>query len=570
MSLADRLYEWLSQDPNPQCDRILGDALRHAEPRWRERIIRTLLERDREDSWLELIGHFELLPDGLKNTIDPELNPIRGGVLKALQSPLPEERLNALRIIQRRPTLVWSDAVPELTIDASPLVRETVAAILRKMVDRILRQREHAILSDEWNGEITETPRSVVLALRKAITQFDTHRNPDLVETALWLARDLGDEVCDQCASDYSSLGKIIRLRLSDWDHPRLAYFLVTALKHDALRPYAVKLLRHWSGVDRISALLLQSDLLDDDSIRLQIGRLSNPDWCADLARDIRKLPRALRVVAPRWIGVSGITDEDKTTILERWLHSGDEELHSTTVSTLTQLRGEEERNLLEQVAYSASPMAPFANNRLQVTAPAPAHRDPHSNPRHETSSKTSSPADSAKDRAREDEFIMTWLACRRAVTRSRDKLTQALRQQAHSHRHWLSRYMKSPDPRDRALALHIVNTDELTLLFRGEIEHMRDDPVDGIRRVATDMIASIGGVRVGADASFDPGTDLNQAARKAYESARRSLRRTVEFLATGVSADDDEELIEEARELLHAVYPDEIITDNVESGTQS
>ncbi|MFQ5807957.1 MAG: hypothetical protein ACE5I3_16045, partial [Phycisphaerae bacterium] len=61
MRLVDRLYDWLSQGPTPDCDRIFAAALPHAEPAWSERIVRILLKRGQEASWAALIGRYDQL-----------------------------------------------------------------------------------------------------------------------------------------------------------------------------------------------------------------------------------------------------------------------------------------------------------------------------------------------------------------------------------------------------------------------------------------------------------------------------------------------------------------------------
>jgi len=557
MPLIDRLYEWFAQGPMPDCDYIFAAALPHAEPVWADRMIRVLLQRGHDASWAALIGQYDRLTPEIRALLHQQSEHLTAGIALALKSPLAETRANALRALEQHPRVGMAYLLPYAIRDSSRTVRELAARTLHRMADSFLEQPTPPAEAGGGLLQVREDQRQqLTLALDEALQAFDLHSRIEVLEACLWFSRDLGESLWGKLTPHRSHAGTLVAQQVSEWNHPRLAHFLLSGLKQSTWRQTAARLLQGWKTVAEVTALLRQDDLLRDPTIRQYLRSIHSPRWFTEIDDDLAQLEPALRPLAPRWVSRAGYTDSEKLKLLSCWLQSSDPELHSAAVHAVTQIDSPDAQRLLKQVANGSSSLASFAGwcadafdtdavtaaLDRKVPAGAPSDLSPEGEPAHQEEID----ADCA----------MLWQACRRTPPQARGELIATLRENAHVWQAHLRSYLQSSEPRDRVLALQVVSTEQVAQWFRGDVEPLLNDPVEGIRQLARRLAQALPGE------TPPPGERPLETARRSAPSdpqtldqARSELRATLERLSNGEADPTDIELMGRVRALLREVY---------------
>lgn len=555
MILADRLYSWLSQGPTPDCDRILGAALPSAEPPWSERITRMLLQRGHEASWSALIGQYGQLTPEIRRQLQAVPDRMQAGITLAAKSSSPEIRANVLLALEDRPYARLAYLLPDALRDSTPQVRALAGRVLRKMADEFLAYRPRA--GDKAYDPARHAQRKqLVRALEESLRTFDLHNRLEVLETCLWFARDFGDTLWERLTSRRSRAGVVTSEQLLNWDQPRLAHFLVSALRRRAWREVAGEALRTWKTVPQVSALLRENDLLDDPQIRRHLSSIQSPHWFTQVDDALTELSPDLRPLAPRWACHAGYRDTEKTALLSRWVHAPDARIHRAAVYALAEVDQTGARALLKQIADSDSPLACFARWCVFALDTELVRSAIHSGGKHRGLMSHSGGFDAIEQGEAEADCTMLWQACRRTPPSERGELIAALRENGDVWRPQLKAYLQSPDPRDRILVLQIISTEALALQFRHDLEPLLNDPVEGIRKLTQTLIRTLSRQPLPSrTAPLEPPQRGTALSDEAEDQARRELRTILEQLSTGAADPTDAELVGKVRELLQEVY---------------
>lgn len=565
MRLVDRLYDWISLGPTPDCDQILAAALTHAEPAWSERIIRVLLGRGHSASWAALIGRYSALAPDIRDQLHERPDRMQTGIALALKSFSPDVRVNALHALDAHPSPRMAYVLPHAIRDPTPRVRNLASQVLRRLVDDFLEQPSPAARTDDTLPSARETSRhQLALAIQEALGAFDLHRRPEVLEVALWFARDLGNALWKQLCARRSRAGAVAGENLLAWNSPRLAHFLVCALGRPEWRDRAARRLRNWKTAEQVSALLHESALLDDAEIRDHLNAVQNPKWFTECEGELEP---ELRTLAPRWVCHAGYRDTDRTDLLTRWLDGDDPRVHEAVVYALAEADTPSARALLKRVGASDSAHAAFARwSTLALDTDlvrSKAVNSPASEGENGNEGQAMNAPAFESDRFEEADAhcTMLWQACRRTQPSARGDLIAALRDHAEVWSPRLRSLLRSPDPRDRILVLQIVGIERLAPRFRCDLEPLRDDPIEGIRELAGTLLDSLASPASPARPRPAAATRSQQLALDppTRDVARRELRTALEQLSTGAAGAADADLIARVRDLLREVYSEEI-----------
>lgn len=561
MRLVDRLYDWLSQGPTPDCDRIFAAALVHAEPAWAERIVRILLRRGHEASWASLIGRYGDLTPEIHQELHQRGDLMRAGIAQAIRSSTPETRANALRALEQQPDARMAYLLPEALRDPAPKVRALGSQVLRTMADTFLEQLPPPADADEDTRQAYQGERyQLVLAVEEALRAFDLHTRIEVLETCLWFARDLGEALWKKLTSRRSRAGVVVSEQLAGWNHPRLAHFLVSSLRRPAWRELASRVLRTWKTVPQVAALLGENELLDDPRVRQHLRNVRSPLWFTKIDRGLTDLTPNLRPLAPRWTCHAGYRGSEKTALLSRWVQASDPRIHHAAVYALAEIDDAGARALLKQVAKSDSPLASFAQWCVMSL-----HTDTL---RSAKSSGTAGPGPApyrgaveapAQYAEADTDCTMLWQACRRTPPSQRGELIAVLREHTDLWRPRLRSYLQSPDPRDRILVLQIISTGQLASQFRHDLEPLLSDPVEGIRELTQMLVRKL--PRQPSPTRPVLAMPPHRGPRRgeeAHDEVRRELRTALERLSTGAAQPTDAELINRVRDLLRELYTEQ------------
>lgn len=558
MPLVDRLYDWLLQGPAPDCDRIVDAALPQAEAGWFTRMTALLLRRGRDASWAALIGQFERLPSEVRRLFSQPNDDMQGGIALAAKSSSAETRVNALRALELVPSARMAYLLPVAICDPSRTVRDLAAALCRQMADCFLNQPVPAAdSSEDLRRSYADQRQQLVLALEEALQTLQVHNRIEVAEASLWFSRHMRQSLWSKLTNQRSHVGRVVREHLPEWDHPRLAHFLLSALIRPAWRRSAAQVLRGWSTIPEITALLRQDDLLENPAIRQRLGTIHGPQWFTQTDDDLTQLEPHLRRRAPRWVCHAGYTDVERVELFSRWVRARDVELHNAVVYALPRIETPDAARLLKEVGHGDTQEASFArwsteafdtaavSAALDKEMPALAQPDLDAEP--ERTAREQSAADCA----------MLWEACRRTAPAARGELIAALRETAPAWEAHLRSYLQSSDPRDRVLALHVISVRPLTHRFRADIEPMQNDSLEGIRRLVQRLMQMLAQEpesepNAGPIASTDDGVPPDP---EAVERARRELPAILKRLASGEADATDGDLIARVRGLLREAY---------------
>lgn len=524
--LAERFYQWLRSGPTPDCDDLLAAGLPHADGVWREKIVGALLNRGHEASWAALLGAFDQLPPGVQATLDAEPQRIVNALGRALKAAEPAARCSALQVFRRHGLPGQLYLVADALRDSSRSVREAAAAVLHERALAVLQSHSTQTSSSaavQAAGAQEDDRNQVALALREAVRTFDLHRHAGPLEAALWFTREIGPELWVLLHNPRSNVGKVIAEKLPDWNRPAIAPFLLAALRHVAWRNESLSLLRRWTTREHVAALLRCTAMLDDPEIRRQLAHVPAEISLSRIDRELKDIPRELAPCLPRWAISLGAEPGWRARFLIEWCDSPNEPMRRAAVYALAEIDHPEAAAVLERTARETGALAAFARWRIAgETAPGPRGPAQHSAPRPvATVSAGAAPA------AVGESFPVLWQACRRTPPRERGPLLEVIREHADAWQRRLRDLLRSADARDRLMVLQVVGTQSLLPLFRGELEPLKNDPVEAIRKVVSGIMAVPGASRAapsaGAAQAFDPD---RAPASNAHGNYVRLIRR--------------------------------------------
>ncbi|MBU0639794.1 MAG: hypothetical protein KKB50_13080 [Planctomycetes bacterium] len=495
MRLASKLYDWLASGSAPQCDQILAAALTHAEPEYFDRIVRHLLERGHEASWAGLIENFEGLSPGVRTQLlaRPEL--VQSGFTRALRASAAEARRNALTVFAMQPCPRLAHLLAEALLDKSSAVQNAAARALRQTAEVYLAEAAplsaRAVIARR--AEDAPERRELARALREVVRTFEVHHRVELVEVALWFARDIGEYLWAALTTLRSPLGRVVADHLAAWDNPRLATFLLQALARPEWRRQASQQLLGWSGQTELVALLHNSDMLDDAEVCRGLMFVRHPEWFDGLDANLSHLPRDLRLHVPRWICCLGFDSAGRLSRLARWQRATDPELSRAALYALATLKTPEARARVEAAAgetsAEVSPDATFARwydtgrSAGLVRGTGQRQREPPSSPH--------LAAEAAGVGLFDAVFGALWKVCQTGPAAEAEAALKIVRDNATFWYGRLAAALRSRVPRERILAVQVVNTSGLARHFEEELEFLRDDPVEAIARLARTLLRS-------------------------------------------------------------------------------
>ncbi len=535
MALVDHLYSWLASGPTPECDYIFSEALEHAEEGWAERIIAVLERRGHDASIAALVACWERLDDRRRAQLCEDRERLWRAITLATRFSSPGARLNALRALDGCLTPRLAYLLPNLLRDRSDQVRELAARLLRRCAEQWLDdpQSVSGTATDE------QAARNLLRAVEDALRTYDVHKRVETLEVALWFARELGQELWQMLHSTRSKAANGVRENLVDWNHPRLADFLLLALREPGWEDEAATLLREWRSPEEITALLERDALVMHRRWRTRLARIHQPRWLEDIGPDMEPIAIELRRRMPMWVRYASFEPQQRMALLSRWSRSEDLALRRRAIYALADLGGGPSHSILRQVAQREDGLGAFARWYLAGFDTGLLKR---SNDEQAAADRDTQPGAMGSG-----ELARLWQVCRRTPAGARGPLIETLREHARFWREPLRQYLRSADPRDRVLALQVISTRELAIQFRLDLEQLADDPIESIRRLAKLLIDSIASApTVQPPPSDPPGPPTGDA------DTLQALHEALDRLETHGTS---EENVGAVRELLRKLY---------------
>jgi hypothetical protein len=487
MHRIERLYTWLSSGPTPDCDRIFGAALRAAEPEWIPRIADRLLARGNDAACAALIQNFSRLPDAARQAVTADRERLKAGLTLAMRSSSHAARCSAIDVLAQTGTARLAYLLSDALRDRDLRVRDRAAAALRDLVIQIVDQPPPDTANASARTEYRNNRAELAAAMHEALRTFEVHHCTGLLEACLWMARDLNDRLWRILNRNRSRAGYVVSGNLMVWNQPRLAGFLVSAMKHPEWRLRAVQALKNWNTLAHAVALLRETALLDDPEIRAQMAAFKQVAWFSQARSDLAMLPADLRRHAPRWVSCLGVADDVKVSTLTRLVRSDDSSVQRSALYEVVRFDSPAVLRSLGHLARGTGPLARFAR---WYQAGLADENDMYAPP---GSGGGPGASAGAIEQLSADELTTLWRACQRARSPDQQEMIAIIREHVGQWRAWLNARLASTDPHDRLLAIRIAGTAALAPLFREAVRRLTRDPIDGIARLASTIAAAAG-----------------------------------------------------------------------------
>lgn len=482
MKPVDVLYSWLASARSSQADDALSEALVRAEPEYAGRIVETLLRRRNAAAWGGLIACWEELSEETRALLRREPALMQEGIVLALKRG-GNGRISALAAYDDTlfPRIAY--LLPELLRSSEAPIAERAASVLRRVVQRILDHPPPAGAGEDARRKHATERRAIVQAVSEAYRTFDLHHRVEAVEVALWLAEDLGAAFWQPLSQPRCRVGIVLIEHLDEWNTPRIAPFLLQALRQRNWQRDVALRLACWSSPAEVTALLLRSDLLDDPQFRAALVRVKSPRWFSRLGPPFAEIPPELRRHIPRWVMNAGFTEDEKIAFFLRGAELADPELRFGMRWSLARFNRPQVVEFFRRISAGTSIEAAFARWYLSAIAAGLgavlrcAFGDFVPEP---------GAPEVKRDFLPTGEFSRFWYACTSTPPAIRHDLIEVIRGRLHRWREEFTTRFRSEDARDRIIAIQVASRPDLAEQFAELLRALLLDPVEGIRQAAT------------------------------------------------------------------------------------
>ncbi len=372
MPNVERLYNWLADEPSAAADRVLAAGLAHAQPRWSDRIIALLLQRNNQAAWNGLVSYYPRLPEEVRAKLRGNTEMFFAGIAAALKSGSAQERGGGLDAYADYPVWRISHLLPPILRDPSAPLRPKAAQLLRTVAERVYAawQEGRGIADPAKARPLRDSVRRFGETLGDALRGIDVHLRVEVLEPCLWFCEQLGDHLWEALEKPRSRVAHVLAEHMVEWSGPNLAGFLLRAGTRPEIKRQAHEVLAKWSSPDRIAGLLRETHLLEDAAIRRGVLGVRNPAWFNDLRPDLSDLPRPLRCLAPVWVCAGGFSERDRGQIFLQWMRTSDLAVAQSLLRALAAANTAETRKMLESASVGSSALADLARELIQREKP--------------------------------------------------------------------------------------------------------------------------------------------------------------------------------------------------------
>jgi hypothetical protein len=491
MARVDQLYDWLVQEADPEVDRVFAAAVERAESPYFERIVRILIARDEPASWAALAGVYGKLSPEFQDELTRDKERLRIAISGAARLPSSAARLQAMQLLRKFPfpqlAYVVSDALRDTYRPVSELAAHQLLVIAEQFIKR--HGSNGAMDPDEAENPVKFARQQLISALADALRSYHLHWRLEPVQAALWFAHDLGTALWEPLNQLRSRLREAVLEHMRSWDDPKLAPFLLLGLKQKEWHSTAAAQLSQWSSRSQLEALLDHSYMLNDAEFCESLRKVREPNWFDQVDRFLNDLSTDHRRALPRWIFAVGLTVNERTNLLARFLHRSCPVLRRACVYAMAALEVAEVSRRIQQIGTSDAVLSAFARwwsigRELNLGLDrVPRARIHNSDTRR---------AASRRRQTDDQTFDMIWQICSRIPIRDAGGLLTLMREHMDFWGSSAVKKLRAASPRERIFALHVLGTHTLASHYKQDIQRLLSDPVASIRDLARHLLQSV------------------------------------------------------------------------------
>lgn len=517
-----QLLTTIGRSANEAADQAIGFALLADDGRCAGRLASTLMQRANDDAISYVVrAYHKLDPDFQKRLVD--LCPAISGSLRlASRDEAPQAKQNVIELINLSAQPSMTYILVRLLHDDLPAVRTQAAEALQRLAERLLEQLERETAPEEL-GQSPKEPSAALraqlhqycIAIENGLDSFSAHLRTELVESAMYLAAYLPDNVWAKFAQPRSRVGHAAVEILQRTSDRRLAAFAFRALLEDELVRPVAKIISGVASNDFMREWLRHGWYRHHCIERKHLGWIRDFRWVLHDTGPVLKLPSALQTIFVEVLTATSTPVSRKAQVFGDLLRSPHHAVQKCAVEALTRMESPEVTALLKHVAsmdrrlnYSPEAIGTARQHIRRLDASA--------------AKKPDQPVVIDSEDANRQQFEAFWLefdqldaaTCQanmdqlynidpQIVSRVRDKI-------------------RSPHSADRARALSLVKKARLFVEFERELCALCRDSDRYVRASAVSSLAEVASSEAEAvllDAMDDPDPRVQANALEALET---------------------------------------------------
>lgn len=538
------IYDLLCDTSNLAADELLLSSVGELEPEYQRHALETLLKRQQPVALRQLVEQYHRLPDLCRHQMGEHINLLEGVFREVIRSASEQDRSNVIDLIAGCACYSMSYLLSMGLRSASSETRGQAASALRKLTvqltsqmgssspepERLLQARSHYQHLATLGGH----RKMLHTALREALQAYETHLRTTVVDATAMLSLDLEDEVRTEAQRPQSKYWRAVLDMLHFHPNPIFAPLALQALGIEQTRARFVELITKCPDIKFMLAVASQSWLLGDPGIRKGCRLIRRLQWLEDDQETLLAMPAGDFRQTARFFESTGIPDAKKIEWYRSVLLSDHKDKHETAVWGVIAIDNDQSSDVLRTVADWAEPhLARIALRALRA--------------REAGCTASSAVQYRARPKVRADDgstrcgdFDEYWANYDQTSEPRRLTLGRSLLASDHKFEESLSEKLSSANGVDRAQAVNVIRTLQLTERFRAQILERALDPDHFVRSAAVKalpQLRSAAAQRVLSSALEDPDRRVRANAIEALDELRSADR--VEKIAPSLADGD-------------------------------
>lgn len=329
------IFEMLLREENPAADDALAAVLIGGDPPTVRAATETLLARNRPAGLQGIVAAYHHLDEASRQIVHARSDRLFRVLRESLSSRNEQTRLNVLEIIRDGSFYRASYLIETCLQDRVPAVRQAAADTLYELAEKLLQEvpapgeplpgDPDAIRARMLELEShAEDRRQLVSAIGEAITCYNAHLQPKVIEAGMWFADDLGIKLWTPISTPGSRAMRAAIAILENSDDPRLAPFAMAAMQRAEFRPYVVKMLGSCSDGQLLAEWLREGWRLVSPRQARGMVAIKELACLTNRATGLLAVPADVQRHICRWINATGLPPETKAYVMKEAYRRGD------------------------------------------------------------------------------------------------------------------------------------------------------------------------------------------------------------------------------------------------------
>ena len=444
-----------------------------------------LLERDHEPALAQVVAGFDGFEQGLRFLLAREADRLGGGVRICMAHEAFEVRRAGISLIQESGSCRLAYLLGEALAQPCRKTAQLAAQTLLMLTERVATVGQRPART---TGRRTTIPIEGLLgALRQALLSWPLHYRSEIVEAAALLSDCLEETIVSAVADSRRKIAHAFNGVLSKARDPRLAGFVLRALRAPELRETAARLIARVEDDAFSEALLAESWLLADPEIRKGCARIRGlPFLESDVAFDETNNQRARRLV--RLLSASGLGHSRKAALLEQRVRAGGPVIARFAGWAIIDCRLSEAGQTLEAAAARyEGPLSRIAGLEMRRRAEQPYSGAAAPGTAEAGAVRTHGPAAASRKT-----FDAYWSEFDGLEAGDRVEIGRSVKASTPAFDKLLAERLDTSQSADRIRALRMVGELELHETFEKELYHAARDADVVARSMAVAMLAHV------------------------------------------------------------------------------